>query len=128
MREGLQGRYVIVQTGQTKVGRVPARSRTRLPRPTTTVAVAGRKGLRVEDQPDYFYGKWVAEAYRMTKGDGTPRLEDVDAIINKPGAGRSRVRYTRLIVPMQLSLGQRVSARRVADRPRRSTCALVEAG
>ena len=38
----------------------------------------------------------------MTKGDGTPRLEDVDAIINKPGAGRSRVRYTRLIVPRSL--------------------------
>lgn len=101
IREGLQGRYVIVQTGQTKAD-VYLREVGRGFLSYDDQWLSKSQGLRVEDQPDYFYGKWVAEAYRMTKGDGTPRLEDVDAIINKPGAGRSRVRYTRLIVPLQL--------------------------
>ena len=63
-------------------------------------------GLRVEDQPDYYYGRWVAEAYRHTTHDRAPRLEDVDAIICTPRLGRSRVRYTRLIVPMQMPSGK----------------------
>jgi hypothetical protein len=103
IREGLQGRYVIVQTGRSKAD-VYLREVGRGFLSYDDQWLSKSHGLRVEDQPDYFYGKWVAEAYRMTKGDGTPRLEDVDAIINKPGAGRSRVRYTRLIVPLQLSL------------------------
>jgi hypothetical protein len=101
IRDGLQGRYVIVQTGQSRAD-VFLREVGRGFLSYDDQWLSRSQGLRVEDQPDYFYGKWVAEAYRMTKGDGAPRLEDVDAIINKPGAGRSRVRYTRLIVPLQL--------------------------
>ncbi len=104
VRDGLHGRYVIVQTGRSRAD-VFLREVGRGFLSYDDQWLSRSKGLRVEDQPDYFYGKWVAEAYRMTTGNGAPRLEDVDAIINKPGAGRSRVRYTRLIVPLQMPSG-----------------------
>jgi hypothetical protein len=56
-------------------------------------------GLRVEDQPDYAYGKWVAEPYRQVLNTGEPNLEDVDAVITWPGNPRRSYRYRRLVVP-----------------------------
>jgi hypothetical protein len=105
LQEGLHGRYVLVHTGRTasdvfleEVG--PGF----LSYDDTWLSRSS--GLRVEDQPDYYYGRWVAEAYRHTTHDRAPRLEDVDAIICTPRLGRSRVRYTRLIVPMQMPSGK----------------------
>lgn len=57
------------------------------------------KGLRVEDQPDYAYGKWVAEAYRDVLETREPLLDDVDAVITWPQQPRVSYRYRRLIVP-----------------------------
>src|SRR6185503_13052196 len=37
-------------------------------------------GLRVEDQPDYAYGKWVARSYRNVINSGQPDFGDVDAV------------------------------------------------
>ena len=59
------------------------------------------KGLRVEDQPDYAYGKWVAEAYRQVLSTGEPSLADVDAVITWPQHPRIGYRYRRLLVPFE---------------------------
>lgn len=67
--------------------------------------LAQARGLRIKDQPDYSYGKWLATAYTDAMRVGAPCLEDVDAIINRPGGGRRRVRYRRLILTGQKKKG-----------------------
>jgi hypothetical protein len=56
-------------------------------------------GLRIEDQPDYAYGKWVAHAYRAVLNRGEPDLGDVDAVIRFPQETRQSFRYRRLLLP-----------------------------
>jgi hypothetical protein len=56
-------------------------------------------GLRVEDQPDYAYGKWVAGPYRQVLSTREPSLEDVDAVITWPQQPRISYRYRRLVLP-----------------------------
>lgn len=61
-----------------------------------------RKSLinaRVEDQPDYDYGRWVANGYRQVIDRGKPVLEDVDAIVAWPQGPPVRHRYKRLVIP-----------------------------
>ena len=58
-------------------------------------------GLRVEDQPDYAYGKWVAGPYRQVLSTGEPSLEDVDAVITWPQQPRISYRYRRLVLPFE---------------------------
>ena len=62
-------------------------------------------GLRLEDQIDFAYGKWLASTYKDAMNAGGPCLEDVDAIINRPDGGRRRVRYRRLILTGQKKKG-----------------------
>jgi hypothetical protein len=58
--------------------------------------------LRVEDQPDYAYGKWVSGIYREVMASGQPSLEEIDAIINWPEDPYRKVyRYRRLVVPFR---------------------------
>ncbi|KAB2847957.1 MAG: hypothetical protein F9K44_12105 [Hyphomicrobiaceae bacterium] len=61
---------------------------------------------RVEDQPDYDYGRWVGDGFRQVLKQGTPLLEDVDAIINWPGAEPRRHLYTRLVLPIARKKGE----------------------
>ncbi len=56
-------------------------------------------GLRVEDQPDYAYGKWIAGSYRDVLVKGEPDLGDVDAVISFPQEARQSYRYRRLLLP-----------------------------
>jgi hypothetical protein len=56
-------------------------------------------GLRVEDQPDYAYGKWVAGSYRDVLMRREPDLGDVDAVISFPQEARKSYRYRRLLLP-----------------------------
>jgi hypothetical protein len=58
-------------------------------------------GLRVEDQPDYAYGKWVARSYRDVIDSGEPDLGDVDAVLSFPQASRQSFRYRRLLLPFR---------------------------
>jgi hypothetical protein len=67
--------------------------------------LAQARGLRIEDQPDFCYGKWLAATYQDAMKGSEPCLEDVDAIINKPDGGRRRVRYRRLILTGQKRKG-----------------------
>jgi hypothetical protein len=56
-------------------------------------------GNRVEDQPDYDFGKWVAAYYRDVIKTGQPALDTVDAVINWPQQARRSFCYHRLVVP-----------------------------
>ena len=58
-------------------------------------------GHRVEDQPDYAYGKWLAEVYGKVAKSGAPSLDDVDAVITWPQQPRISYRYRRLVLPFE---------------------------
>ena len=57
------------------------------------------RGRRIEDQPDWNYGQWVADAYRDAWHRGEPLLEEVAAVIEWPELGTFSHAYWRLIVP-----------------------------
>jgi hypothetical protein len=57
------------------------------------------RGRRIEDQPDWNYGQWVADAYRDACHRGEPLLEEVAAVIEWPELGTFSHAYWRLIVP-----------------------------
>jgi hypothetical protein len=57
--------------------------------------------LRVEDQPDYAYGKWVSDIYREVIATGKPSLEEIDAVVTWPENRRESFRYRRLVVPFR---------------------------
>lgn len=58
-------------------------------------------GAPVEELPDRSYGRWIAATYRDAIEARQPTLENVDAIVRWPHAGRARLRYQRLLVPIQ---------------------------
>lgn len=58
-------------------------------------------GAPMEEQPDRSYGRWSATGYYETLQSAEPRVENVDAIVRWPHAGRERLRYQRVIVPVQ---------------------------
>lgn len=57
-------------------------------------------GAPMEEQPDREYGRWVAAAYRQAFEKQMPMIAEVDAIVRWPHAGRVRMRYKRVIVPL----------------------------
>ena len=63
-------------------------------------------GRNFEDQPDANYAKRGARAYRSVAATGAPVIEDVDASTWWPGRGRTRLQYTRLILPLTLNGGR----------------------
>jgi hypothetical protein len=58
------------------------------------------RGHRIDDMPDWNYGRWVGDAYRESRQTGQPLLEEVKAIIKWPEAGTFSHSYWRLIVPL----------------------------
>lgn len=68
----------------------------------------GAVGQPIDQLPDRHYGRWVAESYVRTLASGRPHVDDVDAIVNWPHRGRSRLRYKRLIVPLDLASDQQL--------------------
>jgi hypothetical protein len=58
------------------------------------------RGLPIEEQPDYNYGRWVQGMFRSVQETRQPRLDEVDAVIRRPHRNdHVRVRYRRLILP-----------------------------
>jgi hypothetical protein len=58
------------------------------------------RGLPIEEQQDYDYGRWAQGMYRSVLETRRPRLDEVDATIRRPHRNdRVRVRYRRLILP-----------------------------
>ena len=104
LKEGLHGRYVLVHTGETasdvflhEVG--PGFLS------YDDVWRQQRTGCGWRTSRNYYYGRWVAEAYRHTTSDGS-RAWKTSTPLSDAALGRSRVRYTRLIVPMQVPTGR----------------------
>src|SRR5690606_12999560 len=65
-------------------------------------------GAPVEEQPDRTYGRWVAETYAEAIAADQPQVQDIDAIVRWPHAGRTRLRYRRLLLPLKDSDGGRL--------------------
>ena len=58
------------------------------------------RGLPIEEQQDYDYGRWAQVMYGSVLETRRPRLDKVDATIRRPHRNdRIRVRYQRLILP-----------------------------
>lgn len=57
-------------------------------------------GAPMEEMPDRAYGRWAARCYDNALQTNQPQIDDVDAIVRWPHAGRMRLRYKRVIVPI----------------------------
>ncbi|UPJ47287.1 hypothetical protein IVB30_28925 [Bradyrhizobium sp. 200] len=58
------------------------------------------RGLPMEEQPDYDYGRWAQGIYRHVQETRLPRLDEVDATIRRPHRNdRVHLHYRRLILP-----------------------------
>ncbi|NOU05036.1 MAG: hypothetical protein HOO99_02520 [Hyphomicrobiaceae bacterium] len=60
-------------------------------------------GKSLADHPDRFYARSVSNGFWRSHAEGIPILEDVEASSWWPGRGRSTVKYTRLLIPLQIS-------------------------
>ncbi len=63
-------------------------------------------GSPLDELPDRPYGRWIADAYHAALADHEPRIDDVDAIVEWPHVGRTRMRYRRIIVPFNNDAGE----------------------
>jgi hypothetical protein len=57
------------------------------------------RGHRIDDMPDWNYGRWVGDAYREARQTNQPLLEEVKAVVNWPEVGILSHSYWRLILP-----------------------------
>jgi hypothetical protein len=98
LAKALNGRYVLVEASPEKPSLVIKDVGGGLTKPAE-YWLTRSIGNRVEDQPDYEYGKWIASYYRQVVSTGQPCLSNVDAVINWPQHSRRSFRYQRLVVP-----------------------------
>ncbi len=61
--------------------------------------------VRVVDQPDVRYGRWVSNAYEDALNWGAPLVEQVDCDIEWPQEGTRRHCYWRVIAPFRSAAG-----------------------
>lgn len=66
------------------------------------------KGVRLSDQPDPDYGRWVDRTYRGVLNEIQPRFEYVDAVIQARQGEPYRSRYDRLLLPWHTPAGKRL--------------------
>jgi hypothetical protein len=99
LEKGLNSRFVLVETASQSPNLLVKEIGTGFNKDTVTW-LSRIKGLRIEDQPDYAYGLWIANLYREASARQTPTLEDVDAVIRWPHQPRTSYRYQRLMVPL----------------------------
>ncbi len=100
LARALKGRFVLVEASPDRPSLVIKDVGGGLTKPAE-YWLARSIGNRVEDQPDYDYGKWIAGFYRRVVATGVPSLSDVDAVINWPQHRRRSFRYRRLVVPFK---------------------------
>lgn len=75
------------------------------------------EGLNLEDQADYAFGIWVADAYRQVARSGIPGLDAVNATLRWPNNRTRHYRYLRLLVPFKCGGRTIVLSTSVADDP-----------
>ncbi len=64
-------------------------------------------GQRVEDQPDYEYGCWVAGQLREALLRDEPTLTNAHVLVHDPtGSRKRRIQYTRLTLPVIDPMGR----------------------
>ena len=56
-------------------------------------------GRVIEEQADVHYGRWLEQTYGQVLALGQPAAQEVDAAIFRPGYGRRRFAYRRLLLP-----------------------------
>ncbi len=100
LRGTLKERFVLVEASPTRAALVLKGVGGGLSKPADHW-LARSVGHRVEDQPDYDYGKWIAKYYRKVIASGEPSLSDVDAVIKWPEHSRQSFRYRRLVLPFK---------------------------
>jgi hypothetical protein len=100
LERALNGRFVLVEAHPERPAMIIKDVGSGLSKPAE-YWLARSIGNRVEDQPDYDYGKWVASYYRDVIAKGEPTLGNVDAVINWPQQSRRSFRYQRLVVPFR---------------------------
>jgi hypothetical protein len=66
------------------------------------------QGTDFEDQPDTAYAQSAARAFWPVFDARTPVVEDVDASFWVPSRGRMSLRYTRLILPLDVAGKRRI--------------------
>jgi hypothetical protein len=58
------------------------------------------RGLTIDNQPDYAYGRWTRELFKGVLEKWRPRLDDIDALVRRPCRGDIiRARYRCLLLP-----------------------------
>jgi hypothetical protein len=97
--ESLRGRYVLVAEDGNGELRVSEFGCTMMSRSRWWRRSA--RGHRLDDMPDWRYGRWVGDSYREARQVGQPLLEEVSAVVNWPEVGMLSHSYWRLIVPVK---------------------------
>ncbi len=65
-------------------------------------------GRRFEDQPDHLYARWAAEAYYEASRTEQALIDNVDALIERPGRGKARLQYQRVVLPYRQPCGDQL--------------------
>jgi hypothetical protein len=65
-------------------------------------------GSRLKDLYDYRFGRWGSQAYEVVAREQCKRLDKIDVTVNLPTRRDTRVRYTRIIIPLRTSDGSSV--------------------
>ena len=65
-------------------------------------------GASIRSYADDAYGLWVAALHREVLASGRPVFDDVDAVVNFPRIGGTRLRYRRVTSPLTLRGGRRL--------------------
>jgi hypothetical protein len=104
IHQHLDGRFLVAETNPTQArpvvrGLGPG---FRVPNPT---AFRHWVGNSLFDHPDLAYGRWVAEAFLAASTEQQPCIEDIDCLIDWPGTGQRRHRYSRMVLPYTQSDG-----------------------
>ena len=59
------------------------------------------RGTRLEDDPDWYYGNWIAATQRNLARTGEAAIQNVDALIRVKPGHLDRFRYRRVMVPIE---------------------------
>jgi hypothetical protein len=65
-------------------------------------------GRPIQDFPDPAFGQWLAESYRQVLARNMPAAQEVDAIVCIGAQPPVRLRYKRLLIPLQAADGRRL--------------------
>jgi hypothetical protein len=107
LERALNGRYVLVEAKPERSALLIKAVGSGLTKPAE-YWLARSIGKRLEDQPDYDFGKWAAAYYRDVIAKGEPRLGNVDAVISWPQQARRSFRYQRLVMPFKAEKGSTI--------------------